>query len=213
MKPKLKERKCKQCGTVFMQTNPLQYVCGPPKDCSWMYGKMITKKSEEKKREAEQKELIPNVYSKEYKSDLQNSINKLARMIDAKFGYDTCIDCGKPMLKQIHGAHFGDVGGNNSIRYNLHNIHSSLSQCNKYSNKHKQGYELGLKSRYSEDYFNYVNTDIVLKFNHVKLTPNEVVEKLAIVRKLIRDFDTFQFTSAINARNVLNEIIGVYVNN
>ena len=210
IKTKLTKRRCKQCGDVFTQWQPLQSVCGYA--CGIEYAKAMLAKKLQRERKEFAKELLPTVYSKEYKADLQREINRLAKMIDAKFGFNTCIDCGKSFGKQTDAAHFNDVGGNSSLRYNLHNIHSANSQCNKFSSKHHSGYELGLKQRYSEDYFNYVNTDIILKFKHVKLTPNEVVEKLAIVRKLIRDFDTFQFTSAINARNVLNEIIGIYKN-
>lgn len=201
-----------------MQSKPLQFVCGY--SCAYAYInepelKRMAKERKEigKKRKDAIKEMLPTVYAKEYKSDLQREINKLSKIIDAKFGFKTCIDCGKPFRKQIDAAHFHSRGSNHSLSYNLHNLHSAKSDCNQYSDKHHSGYCSGLKARYCEDYFNYVNVDIVLKFKHVKLTPNEVVEKLAIVRKLIRDFDTFQFTSAINARNVLNEIIGIYVNN
>ena len=193
-----------------MPSKPLQIVCGY--NCAVAYKKVLDVKKVVKERREIKKSLKAEVYSNKYKKLLQMEVNRLSRMIDKKFGYFCCIDCGKPFGKQIDAAHLHSRGSNHSLSYNLHNLHSAKSDCNQYSDTHHSGYEVGLKKRYGEEYFNYVSVDIVLKYKHIKITPNEVVEKLAIVRKLIRDFDTFQFTSAINARNIFNELIGIYEN-
>lgn len=193
-----------------MPSKPLQIVCGYL--CAVAYKNVLDSKRIAKEHKVIKETLKAEVYSNKYKKILQMEVNKLSRIIDKKFGYIYCIDCGKPFGKQTDAAHFHSRGANHSLSYNLHNLHSAKSDCNKYSDTHHSGYEVGLKKRYGEEYFNYVNVDIVLKYKHIKLTPNEVVEKLTIVRKLIRDFDTFQFTSAINARNILNELIGIYEN-
>lgn len=151
----------------------------------------------------------PVAHEKKYKKSLQNEINKLSRMIDAKFGYVTCIDCGKPFGLQTDACHFNGVGSNHSIRYNLHNLHSGKSDCNQFSDKHKQGYTIGLKERYGESYLALVE-GLPLKYDYIKITPLEVFDKLKVVRGLIKHFDTYKAESSIEMREVFNKIIGIY---
>jgi hypothetical protein len=171
--------------------------------------KLKAKKKVEKDEREKDKKLLPVVHEKKYKKLLQMEINKLSRMIDAKFGYVTCIDCGKPFGNQIDAAHFNGVGSNHSIRYNLHNLHSAKSDCNQYSDKHKQGYTLGLKERYGENYLNMVES-LPIKYKYVKLSAVEVYEKLKVVRGLIKNFETLQSESSLAMRETLNNIIGIY---
>lgn len=165
--------------------------------------------NEKKEKNKEINSWKPIVHEKKYKQKLQGLINKLARMIDLKFGFVTCIDCDKPFGEQVDGAHFHSVGGNSSTRYNLHNIHSAKSDCNKYSDTHKQGYILGLKMRYDDEYFEMVES-LPLKYKYVKLSSVEVFEKTKLVSKIIRNFHTYNFATSIQARNEFNKIIGIY---
>lgn len=204
-------KKCKNCKTKFETVRPLQFICSA--NCAFEY----VKKQAEKKRlidKKEEKKVFAlrkvKAHEKKHKNSLQNEINKLARIIDAKF-WNCCIDCKLPFRPetQQHGAHYHDIGGHNSIRFNLHNIHSSTSQCNLYSNKHKSGYKIGLIERYGNDYYEMIES-LPGKYLRIKLSSLEIYEKLKIVRKLVRDFETFNFENAINARNQLNKIIGIY---
>jgi len=174
------------------------------------------KKQVAKEKDKELNEKInswkPTVHEKKYKGLLQNEVNKLSRMIDTKFGYNTCIDCGKPFGAQSDGAHYSSVGSNHSIRYNLHNIHAAKSDCNKYSDKHHQGYTIGLKERYGESYLTLVE-ELPVKYKYIKISAVEVVEKLKIVRSLVKNFDTFQAENSIAMRENFNNIIGIYGNN
>jgi RNA polymerase-binding transcription factor DksA len=184
--------------------------------------KEIAKKMDKAKKQIENKEksdwnkkkqeLLPVVHEKKYKGLLQNEINKLSRMIDAKFGYTLCIDCGKPFGNQIDAAHFTSVGSNNSIRYNLHNLHSAKSDCNQYSDKHKQGYTIGLKERYGESYLTLVE-ELPVRYKYIKVSAVEVYEKLKIVRSLVKNFDTFKSENGIAMRESFNNIIGIYGDN
>ena len=171
--------------------------------------KLKAKKKVEKEEREKDRKLLPIVHEKKYKKLLQMEINKLSRMIDAKFGYVTCIDCGKSFGNQIDAAHYNGVGSNHSIRYNLHNLHSAKSDCNQYSDKHKQGYTIGLKERYGESYLAMVE-NLPLKYKYVKLSAVEVYEKLKVVRGLIKNFDTLQSESSLAMRETLNNIIGIY---
>jgi hypothetical protein len=151
-----------------------------------------------------------NTHSKENRKYLQDEINKLSRMIDERFGYDTCIDCGKNFGKQIDAAHYHSRGGNSTLKYNLHNLHSANSYCNQYSDKHKEGYGLGLAKRYGKDYSNYVIEQLPLIYTEIKLSNLEVFEILKKVRNIIRNFNSYSFKDAIEARRLLNEEIGIY---
>lgn len=148
-------------------------------------------------------------HSKENKKYLQQEINKLARMIDAKFNYP-CIDCcGRSYGKQIDGAHFHSVGSNSTLRYNLHNIHSADSQCNNFSNTHISGYKNGLTLRYGKEYLQMLY-EIPVAYDHLKLTNVEIAEKLKIVRSIIRTFDTYSLVDGKSARELFNKLIGIY---
>lgn len=150
------------------------------------------------------------VYERENKKYLQNEINKLARMIDAKFGYETCICCHRGFGAQCDGCHYHSTGSNASLRYNLANIHSGSSYCNDYSNTHITGYKEGLATRYGIEYQDYIVNQLPLIYKEIHLSAHDIVEKLAIVRKIIRGLDKVQFKNAIEARDVLNEQIGIY---
>ena len=118
-------RKCKECKELFTPYNSLQKYCFKP-ECTKVFVEIEKAKQWRKKKSQLKTELYPDK-PKQY---LQNEINKLARMIDAKFGYVTCIDCDRKFGKQIDGGHFISVGANASLRFNLHNIHSQASNCN-----------------------------------------------------------------------------------
>lgn len=203
-----KNRKCKYCKEIFTPIQNMQYLCLPPRPCSWEYQKLL-KENKEKKEWMDKKKIMKvETHSKEHKRALQNEINKLARMIDASFNF-SCIDCGKPYGKQVDGAHYHGRGSNNTLRYNLHNIHSAKSDCNQYSDKHKEGYTVGLNERYGFDYFKMIS-NLPAQYKEIHLSNVEVIEKLAIVRKLIRDFKTFTLHNGMTARYLFNKIIGVY---
>ena len=155
-----------------------------------------------------------NANPKKYKKTLQDEINKLARMIDARFGYP-CIDCGKNYAHNmdIHGGHFNSVNKNATLRYNLHNIHTQKSDCNKNGlggGKERQ-YLDGLVQRYGEDYALFVDVGLQQKYTYIGLKNDELPEKIKIVRGLIRDFDTFIFSDGNSARTLLNDLIGIYL--
>ena len=196
--------KCKNCGVRFIpKRSSLESSCSPKCAIENEQKKFLIKGTPAFKAAKVE------VKIGETRNELQKKINMLARMIDAKYGFVTCIDCNLPMNKQIHGAHFHQVKGNEQLRFNLHNIHSALSQCNKYSSEHKVGYILGLQKRYGYDYYLFVD-ELPRKYINIHLNAVELKEKLKIVNKLIRDFETYQTTNAINARGIFNKIIQIY---
>lgn len=201
--------RCKNCKEKFNPKAFLQKYCMEKDECVKAF--MEYRKIElRKKYKRELKEMKIEVYGKENKKYLQSEINKLSRMIDSRFKFDACIDCNKPFGKQVDACHFHSRGANSSLKYNLDNLHSGRSDCNQYSENHKSGYKIGLIERYGKKYTQYVVEELPLKYPLIKLTAQEIYEKLALVRKLIRTFDAFDFKDSLDARKKLNKIIGIY---
>ena len=196
--------RCKNCNDKFKSKYFLQKHCMEKEKCIAAEIQMKKDTIWKDKRAV----MKIDTHSKEHKADLQREINKLARMIDAKFNFK-CIDCEKEYGKQIDGAHFHPRGSNCSLRYNLHNIHSAKSDCNQYSDKHKEGYRKGLAHRYGFDYLVIID-ELPLMYPELRLSNLEISEKLKLVRSLVRNFNTYQFIDAWGARNLFNTLIGIY---
>lgn len=199
--------RCKECREKFEVKYFNQKFCMDKTACikafnDWVSDEKFNKLKTDRK---------PYTHSKEYKKELQDNINLLSRKIDAYFGFN-CIDCDSPFGKQTDAAHLHNVSGNENIRYNLHNLHSARSHCNRYSSEHKVGYRKGIEKRYSKAYLEYIDFEIGITYAYIGLNEVEVVEKLAIVRKLNRDFKTFKLKDGISARDMFNKIIGIYEN-
>lgn len=202
-----KPKKCRNCGETFTPWYySTQIVCSAK--CAAILAKVKETEKAQRADKIKYKDMKIRAKSSDYVKSLQQEINKLARAIDTRFHY-RCIDCGADYGKQADGAHFHNVGSSPSVRYNLHNIHKATSHCNQYSSEHKSGYIEGLKGRYDEEYFETVNS-LPLRYPVLKLSDQEVYDKLAVVRRLNRTVDKMKFTSAIQARDQLNKLIGIY---
>jgi hypothetical protein len=200
--------RCKTCKQKFVAKQFNQKNCFENDECIKAEIDLKTK-AKKKLEDKKFKEMEERVKTPVRKNDLQKEINKLSRMIDKKFNYK-CIDCDNPFGKQTDAAHLHNVGGHQNIRFNLHNLHSARSHCNKYNSEHKVGYRQGIIKRYGDDYLYYISEEMPKECKYLGLLDNEVKEKLAIVRKLIRDFDTFDLKDGKQARYMFNKIIGIY---
>lgn len=199
--------RCKVCNIKFETKYFLQKTC-LNENCILTYSKELKLKEWEKQSKKQNNK--PKVKKKTVKEYLQTDINKLARLIDKHFNYK-CIDCGKTM-KVVHGAHFKNVGGNENIRYNLHNIHSARAYCNVYSSEHKKGYVEGIKKRYGNDYLELLENGLKSKYTFLGLKENELKEALKQVRICIRQFNSLILgcEDGKEAREMFNKKIGIY---
>lgn len=200
--------RCKVCKDKFDAKFFNQKTCLNP-ECILEYSKEVKLKEWDKQsKKANKPTTIKKKSVKEY---LQTDINKLSRMIDGYFNYN-CIDCDNPFNKSIHGAHFHNVGGNENIRFNLHNIHASRSYCNVYNSEHKKGYVIGLEKRYSYEYLQYVDKELSIKYSYLGLNETELKEALKNTRKCIREFEELikGFNNGKDSREFFNKKIGIY---
>lgn len=200
--------RCKICKEKFEVKIFNQKTCFNP-SCVLAYSKESKLKEWEKQSKKQNKpKTTKKVSTKEY---LQQEVNKLAKLIDIKFDYK-CIDCDKIFNNLSHGAHFHNVGGNENIRFNLHNIHRSRAHCNMYSSEHKKGYVTGLKNRYGLEYYNLVETELGIKYTYLGLTESELKEALKRTRECIRGFKLYSKgqKDGQESREFFNKAIGIY---
>ena len=209
-----KQKKCQfsKCGKMF-EPNPFRFnqrtcdntVCA----IGYVQEKQAIKQAKDINEKVKAMKIDTHV--KEHKEQLQNEINKLARKIDLKHGYYTCIDCDRTFegVGNQHGAHFNSVGSNSTLRYHLDNIHSANGHCNKFSDLHHTNYIKGLVKRYGVEYLKKVES-LPLKYKSIHITNQDITDKLKIVRLLNRTLHTYQFESAIEEREYFNKIIGIY---
>lgn len=205
-------KKCKFCGERFeLKFSTFEKYCQKI-DCKTAMAMENLQKLKNKPTKTVERKAKSEAYKPEFKQKLQNEINKLSKMIDNRFGFYSCIDCDKPFGKQIDAGHFHSIGSNQTLRYNLHNIHSQKSDCNQngIGGGKQLGYLRGLQKRYGNEYADLIEYGLQNNHKLIKLSSIEMNEKAIIVRKLIRDFDTFTFENAIQARDQMNKIIGIY---
>lgn len=207
--------KCKHCKDRFypLNNNALQKYCLKTDECIKAFSdhnKDERQKKQLKDWNKEKPQRKIKAYSSKYKKELGDNINKLSRMIDTSFGYKTCIDCHRGYGGQTDASHFHNVGLFPNLRWNLDVLHSSNSSCNQYHGGRKEGYYEGLIERYDKEYADYIKHELPKLYPRLGLSSQEIFDALTTVRKLIRDFDTYKFKDARNARKQLNLLIGIY---
>ncbi len=211
--------RCLNCGEKFVKKYPNQMgkfrFCLEKDDCLKEFReavKLHNQKKQEKAREKTKTDLETQKKTDTRDNrilDLQKEVNKLARNIDYKFNLG-CIDCNKKVFGVGNGAHYHNVKGNENIRFNLHNIHLSRINCNKYSSEHKKGYKENLRARYGLDYYELVEFELRKQYPSIKLSFDQVKQSLSIARKINRNFETYDLKDPISARSAFNKIIGIY---
>lgn len=198
--------RCKLCKDKFNPKYFLQKMCMEKEEC-------IAAEIELKKAtiwKDKRKEWKIETHAKEHKKALQDEINKLSRMIDTAQGFNTCIDCGTHFgANQIDACHLHSRGANSTLKYNLHNLHSGHNHCNVWNTKHEGNYKMGLEKRYGKDYLLMVE-NLPVQYPVIHLSNFDVNEKLILVRKIIRNFETYSFKNGLSAREIFNKIIGIY---
>jgi len=209
--------KCKECGEKYEQYEfnnkwCKKVDCQTAKAMDYLDRKKKKQKQKQKQDWKQEKEkLRPFTHSKENKAHLQSEINKLSKLIDKKFEYVTCIDCGK-LLDNIDAGHYIAVGANATLRYNLNNIHSQNRGCNRNERQGSRstGYYKGLVERYGMEYAEMVDIELQNKYKYLGLKEQEIYDKLKVVRNLVKTFDTYKFANSLKAREMLNKLIGIY---
>lgn len=232
---KVKEKPCKSMGkakgfegcgkSVFKRTHGLCMTCYPkwllhtPEgkeklSKSVLYAKNKNEKDADKKRKSEKRNkisLYPEIYHSELKSELQKSINMIARLIDEG---DRCIDCERTKANPCwDGGHFRSRKDEPKLRWHLDNIFKQTRYCNHKSEGNKIAYLNGIKKMYGKKYADRVE-NLRLEIDVLKMPHAELPEKLKIARAIVRELKKadlmYPAKTRIKMRERLNERLGIY---
>lgn len=206
--------KCKCCGVKFIPKTFLQKFCMEKDECIKAFVQFAKEKKQaeaKKKWSKEKKEIKEKLATKsDYKNDLQKEINKIIKYIDKNVN---CISSGRPLTDSRNSGHIWAVGGNDTLRFNLHNIYNqSISD-----NKDKGGKPLeamqGIKDMYGIEQYNLV-LELKSKYKYLGLTIDDLKEKIKIARQINRELENLNLTYPpkvrIELREKYNKRIGIY---
>ena len=162
-----------------------------------------------------------NILTKEKNKNnkkLKDELTDWSKKLQVKINYIIrLIDKGLPCLarnikaKQIHAGHVFARGGNQTIRYNLHNIHRQSAQSNHYQNDDGLLRE-GLINEYGQDYMNFIGElrqTPTLKYSNDQYKEfTKKASKIALRIKQINE--PYNKLERIDIRNKVNIDLGIY---
>lgn len=161
------------------------------------------KKVEKQKRQEKRAEKSLN---QDWAKLLQTEINSIVRTIDAGL---SCLATNR--RGQMHGGHVYARGGNQTIRYNLHNIHRQCAQSNHFQNDDGKLRE-GLTNEYGQDYMNFVSE--LRQTPTIKYSNVEYRDLTTLARKILRELKKkdkiYSKSERIEMRNRVNLELGIY---
>lgn len=166
------------------------------------------KKVDKDKKEFAKEKKKKLITTQDLKRKLQPLVNKIARLIDAEKG---CISCNHgweelPFRRKADAGHYTSVGSNESLRFNLFNIHKQCSICNTYLSGNQSKYIKGLKRVYGDDYAEYVDTELNKLFPLMKWSMIEIENAIKEARAVIKEIEIGKDYT----RKEVNDKLGLY---
>lgn len=218
----LKPKKCKGqnkaisfpgCGkTVLNRKFGLCMNCYPEFILNTEPGKLIMQKAMLKgkavvksisvKETKEKKDKLKN-----WANGLQKKINEIVRLIDKGL---PCLATGIH-ANQIHAGHIYARGGNQTIRFNLHNIHRQSAQSNHFQNDDGKLRE-GLVNEYGSHYMEFVsNLRHTPQLKYSNGDYHEFYKKASgIALKLKKEDLNYELKDRIWKRDEINNELKIY---
>lgn len=206
---KVRTKSCKWCKKRFTPTySTLQLVCS--KKCAFAYVRKINDKKDKVKIRKIKDSLLTH---SDYEEKLQKIVNAIARKIDEHY---PCISSGRTTGK-MNGGHYISVAANNSIRFNLHNIHKQSFSDNHFKSSNRDGYDMGLMARYGLKYFDFVKYELTAKYPSVKLSIPELKAAISQARSFLAMLSemgdalhSYTASGCMELRDMANYQIGIY---
>ena len=219
---KIKDKFCgfSECKKLFTPLRPFQKVCTGSVKCSIGYA-----------HEVELKKVLKGAGKVKtawhYKNDpittfetkLERPVNAICREIDFACN---CISCKNDIpIKKRNAGHNHSKGSNNSLRFDLHNLHIQCENCNNHKSGNDTAYYNGLIKVYGQKYADYVKSDIVRLYPHKDWTRGELTEWTILAKEILQSLkasNEFRTeprtpTERIILRNEINSTLGIYTNN
>ena len=172
---------------------------------SKLTGKKKVRKEAEEVENAKFKKMKEDL--KDYKKDLRVKIQEIARLIDIGL---PCL-ARQNVVRYYDGGHVYGVGANQSMRYNLHNIHRQGKGSNKWQKDDLLMRE-GLVREYGQDYVDFLfscKATLPLKFSRYQYM---AFYKIAcdIANDLKKKSISYCTKERIEMRNKINIELGIY---
>lgn len=181
----MRQKKCKQCKTLFTPVRPLQYLCGEFQ-CTVDYAnasKLRREASEQKKERKVRREAKINLKTRsEWLNEAQVEFNKYIRMRDANM---PCISCGRFHTGQYHAGHYRTIGSSPGLRFEENNVHKQCSACNNYLSGNIINYRKNLIAKIGIEAVEQLEADQTAKH----YTIDEIKEIKRIYQQKIKELD------------------------
>jgi len=144
--------------------------------------------------------------TKSWKTELQTNINKIVRLIDKDL---LCL--ARNQKGQLHAGHVFSRGGNQTIRYNLHNIHRQSAQSNHWQNDDGLLRD-GLTNEYGQSYMDFIaSLRQTPALEYKEWQYKELSLKSAKIALRLKKLDlTYSIAERIKLRNEINLELGIY---
>lgn len=177
MKNKLGKRKCKYCGETFQKVNQLQFLCMPPKECSWKYAKEQKEKLLKVEWQKEKKEIKETLKTLgQYEQEARAVFQKWIRQRDK---FLPCISCGNNQTNQWDAGHYWDANKYSGLIFHEDNVHKQCKQCNNNLHGNFPDYRIGLVKKIGIERVNWLeeNKDRLRVYKYTKQELIEIKEK------------------------------------
>lgn len=198
---KVRYKKCRVCPERF-EVNPNKpFVVWCSVDCAYKHQANL-KAKKEKKDHIEAKKSITD-----WSDKLQDKVNAIARIIDRGL---PCLAKGYHP-NQIHAGHVFARGGNQSMRYNLHNIHRQSAQSNHFQNDDGLLRE-GLMREYGQGYLDFVSELRRTPALHYSNEEYHIFYRLAckVVNRMKKEDKYYSLKERVEMRNSINNELNIY---
>ena len=159
-----KSSRCKICRGEYVKKSMMHKVCGEA--CAIELALIQRAKDEAKAARAERIEHRAKVdASRPRKWHMAKLKTELHAFIRERDEGRTCISCETVLVKlgrvggDYDAGHFRSVGSASNMRFLENNIHGQCKHCNDFLGGNPHAYELGLISRYGQDYVDVLKAD------------------------------------------------------
>lgn len=154
-------RSCKICKTKFIATYENVWWCCPDHGYEYSQHLLARKKAEserKRKQEAQQERRELKVRKAEFKTkaqwdkEAQSAFNRYIRIRDEG---KECVSCGNPLIgnrnyltgSAIDASHYRSRGAASHLKFNVFNVHSACTRCNRQLSGNAVEYRIRLIAR------------------------------------------------------------------
>lgn len=154
-------RSCKICKTKFIATYDNVWWCCPDHGYEYSQHLLARKKAEserKRKQEAQQERRELKVRKAEFKTkaqwdkEAQSAFNRYIRIRDEG---KECVSCGNPLIgnrnyltgSAIDASHYRSRGAASHLKFNVFNVHSACTRCNRQLSGNAVEYRIRLIAR------------------------------------------------------------------